>query len=387
MENDKVIRGNLVLPDGIMEDGCLVIKNGVIREITDARNISPTEDCAGHFIAPGFIDLHIHGIHGDDTMDGRVESVQRMAKSVLRHGVTSFLPTTVTESVSNTKRAIEAVRQAMQSSPLGTDGEKMAHVLGLHLEGPFISSQAKGAQNEAFILPLEDELVRSILDAGKDIVRIITIAPELAGAKEVFELLKSRGIAVSVGHTSADYEVADAAMERGCKRVTHCFNAMTGLHHRKPGVVGAALLRDDVKTELIADGIHVHPAVMKLLYKIKGQHGIMLVTDAIAAADMPEGDDYVLGGQSVSVKDGKATLGDGTIAGSVLTMDVAVQNMVFVCGVPIHEAVAMASSSPAESIGVRDRKGAIEVGLDADLVVLDARLRPMATLLSSNTAV
>ena len=383
MDNDKIVRGNLVLPDGIMQDGCLVIKNGVIRDITDARNVSPTEDYTGHFIAPGFIDLHIHGIHGLDTMDGSLESIQGMAKSVLRHGVTSFLPTTVTESIENTTRAIEAVRQAMQSSSLESDGGKMAHVLGLHLEGPFISRQAKGAQNEAFILPLEDELVRSVLDAGKDIVRIITIAPELAGAGEVIELLKSRGIAVSVGHTAAEYEVADAAMEAGCKRVTHCFNAMTGLHHRKPGVVGAALLRDDVMTELIADGIHVHPAVMKLLYKIKGQRRIMLVTDAIAAADMPEGNNYVLGGQSVSVKDGKATLADGTIAGSVLTMDVAVQNMVFVCGVPIHEAVAMASSSPAESIGVRERKGAIEVGLDADLVVLDSGLRPVATLLSN----
>ena len=207
--------------------------------------------------------------------------------------------------------------------------------------------------------------ITRMLDAAAGIARIVTIAPELSGSDWAMGEFRKRGVAVSIGHTTATYEAAVAAFQAGATRVTHCFNAMTGLHHRNPGVVGAALLADDIAAELIADGHHVHPAAMRLMVKVKGYQRIMLVTDAMRATDMPEGDEYDLGGQRIMVKNGQARLENGSLAGSVLSMDRAVRNMVQMCGVPIQEAIAMASATPADSIGLTNRKGRLAPGLDA----------------------
>lgn len=375
---DCVMRGDVVLAEGVLRDACIVIRNGVIQDVATCHSGTVTHDYSGCLIAPGYIDVHIHAISKADTMDGSPESLCRMAKALFRHGVTGFLPTTVTHSTSSTLAAIRAVQDVMAQSV----GHVEAQVLGMHLEGPWISPDAKGAQNGDYIVEPHSERIAALLREAGDVVKIVTIAPELAGFQAAMKEFHNRGIAVSIGHTTASYDEAVWAMEQGARRVTHCFNAMTGLHHRNPGVVGAALLRADVYTELIADGHHVHPAVMEIMVRMKGHERIILVSDSMEAADMPDGDDYHIGGLRVTVKDGQARLDNGSLAGSVLTLDVAVQNMVNLCGVPVHEAVAMASASPAESIGLGHRKGRIEPGYDADLVVLSRDLSPVHTFCS-----
>ncbi|GGJ05264.1 N-acetylglucosamine-6-phosphate deacetylase [Alicyclobacillus cellulosilyticus] len=375
----RVLQGDVITPDGVMEDGLVVIEDGVIQEVAPAGAYAPTDVFADSYLAPGFIDLHIHGMAGADVMDGSVASLERIAKRLWAHGVTGFLPTTVTHSLEVTKRALAAVCAYMEQQTANPVGQ--ARVLGVHLEGPWIHPKAKGAQNEAYIRLPDVRVAAEVLAAAGGQVRIVSMAPEVDGALPVIRWLVEQGVTVSIAHTTATYEQAEAAIAAGAAHVTHCFNAMTGLHHRQPGVVGAALLADGVYAELIADGFHVHPAAMQLLIRVKGRDGVMLVSDAIMAADMPDGE-YQLGDLPVTVRDGRATLADGTLAGSTLTLDQAVRNLVARCGVPLWDAVYMAATTPARAIGLGHCKGRIAPGYDADLVVLDRGLRPRATWLA-----
>jgi N-acetylglucosamine-6-phosphate deacetylase len=378
----QVLQGTLILSDRLMPAGQVVVEDGIIVDLAEeARGYWPTSDFGDHYIAPGFIDVHVHGIAGVDTMDGSQESLRCMAERLAAHGVTGFLPTTMTESLDITKRAVHHVQEFMTLQTRVTGEAPVgARALGIHLEGPWISPRYKGAQNEQHILAPEEGMVRSILETARGAVKIVTLAPELPGADRTIRLLREAGIYVSIGHTGATYTQALEAVHLGATQVTHCFNAMTGLNHRKPGVVGAALLSYELVAELIADGVHVHPDVMRLLIRVKGRDRVMLITDAMSATEFPDGT-YALGGQEVFVRDGEARLADGTLAGSTLVLDQAVRNLIRLCPLSLVDVVYMASATPAAAIGLGTHKGKICVGYDADLTILDGTLHPRGVII------
>jgi N-acetylglucosamine-6-phosphate deacetylase len=332
----------------------------------------PVIEARGCIISPGFIDVHMHGGAGRDLMDGRLDSLQHMAAAHGRHGTTSLLAGAVTASQEALEAVARMIKEAMSVSRKAEWGG--AQVLGLHLEGPYINLEKAGAQNPAYVRsPSKDEIERltDILGSG---FRLITLAPEVPEALEIIPWLRGRGVCVSLGHTAASYEVAMEAIAAGADHGTHIFNAMGPLHHRDPGVVGAVLGSPEVTAELIADGIHVHPGAMRVVWRAKGSSHICLVTDSGMAMDMPDGR-YVLGELPVEVKDGVARLVDGgALASSTLGMDQAVRNMVELVGVPLAEALDMATAVPARQIGMSERKGTIQVGKDGDLCLLGSDL-------------
>jgi N-acetylglucosamine-6-phosphate deacetylase len=323
-------------------------------------------DLGDRWLVPGLIDTHVHGGGGAQCNTLDPDEVARVARFHAAHGTTSLLATTVAASFSDLEGAVRA------ASGAGRRGEG-AHVLGVHLEGPFLSPRWPGAMDPAwFVLPDP-----GVVSEG---VRMMTVAPELPGSVELISGIAARGVAVSLGHSDASYAEAEAAVGAGARSVTHLFNAMAPFHHRAPGLVGAALDLPELQCELICDGVHVDPVALRLALHAKGVGGLRLVTDAMAAAGMGDGD-YRLGGALVRVVGDRATVaGDKTIAGSVLTMDAALAGAVRWLGVTVEEAVAMASTNPAALLGLQDRKGAIAVGYDADLTVLDDELRACGTI-------
>lgn len=328
----------------------------------------------GQWLVPGFIDIHVHGADGAEVMDGTPESLRRIARFHAKHGTTGWLPTTLTASLAALERSLQAAQIVRLDSDSVTASETGAKILGVHLEGPFISPEKIGAQNPEFVLQPSLQAVNRLVSAVPGLVKKVTIAPELEGAMEVIRWLKEQSIIASIGHTDASYEETRRAIEAGAVHATHLFNAMRGLHHRDGGVVGACLLSEDVLCELIADGHHVNEEVMKLAVRLKGPKRIALITDAISATGKPNGC-YQLGGLDILVKDGKSVLAHGhTLAGSTLTMDAAVRNMVGLVGVQLEDAIEMASTTPARELGFEGHKGAVAIGYDADLVVLDEAL-------------
>ena len=354
---------NIIYLDKI-ELGSVLIENGKIKEI-NPNNYSGNEiiDANGLYLSPGFIDVHIHGAAGHDTMDGTFEAINEISKSIVKHGTTSFTPTTMTVSVEAIRKSMEVIKEAKIK---GTDG---ALVLGAHLEGPFINPGAIGAQNPNFLIPPTIENYNAMVGDCEDAVVSITIAPEVPGAKELIKILSNKGVVCSIGHTKATYEEALEGIKCGCGHSTHLFNAMTPFTHREPGVVGA-IFDTDITTETISDGIHVSYPSLRIAYKQKTTDKVLLVTDAMMACSMPDGM-YSLGGQDVVVKENAARLLNGSLAGSVLTLDLAIKNVYKNVGISLHEAVKMASYNPAKHCKVDDRKGLIKEGYDADLVLFD----------------
>lgn len=354
---------NIVYLDKI-EKGSVLIENGKIKEINpndcDDKNVI---DANGLYLSPGFIDVHIHGAGGHDTMDGTFEAINEISKVIVKHGTTSFTPTTMTVGVEDIRKSMKVIKEAKVN---GTDG---AIVLGAHLEGPFISPKAIGAQNPNYLIPPTLENYNAMVGDAEDAVVSITIAPEIPGAKELIRELSQRGIVCSIGHTKATYYEAMEGIKCGCGHSTHLFNAMTPFAHREPGVVGA-IFDSDITTETISDGIHVSYPSLRIAYKQKTSDKVLLVTDAMMACAMPDGM-YALGGQDVVVKDGAARLLSGSLAGSILTLDKAVKNVYKNVGLPLYEAVKMATYNPARHCKVSDRKGLIREGYDADLVLFD----------------
>jgi len=344
-------------------------------------------DARGAFVAPGFIDIHIHGAAGSDTMDATPSALARMAEFVSSHGVTGFLPTVMSSPIEQmlaaTRAAAQAARvDAQPHNACSRHGRTQAgaQILGINVEGPFLNPEFKGAQPEEGIASPDPAILKRILEAGGGHVRVMTIAPEMPGAVDIVRELAAQGVLVSVGHSGASYDDIQSAIEAGLRHVTHTYNGMRGLHHRQPGVVGAALVHSELTCEVIADGIHVHPAAVKLVARAKGLGGTVLMTDAMRAAGLPDGH-YELGGQHVIVTSGAARLDTGVLAGSTLTADAAVRNMVEFAGIPLYAAISMASSTPARLIGLSGRKGRIEPEMDADIVLLDAEtLQVRATL-------
>ena len=353
----KMPRGTVVIIDG---------SKVTFAGPKEARYPRDTEiiDASAKIVAPGFIDMHVHGCAGFDVTEGRRGFLEEMSKFLAKHGVTSFLPTTVSTTKRKIIRAIESVREAQK---------KKAAVLGLYLEGPYINVEKAGAQNPRYIRNPDLKEIKEIIDAAGKIVKVIALAPEKKNAIRVIGELKRRGIIASAAHTSASYQKMLVAMEAGLSHVTHVFNAMRNFHCREIGALGAALLHEELTTELIADGVHVHPSAIKMLVKVKGYDKVVLISDAISATGLPDGK-YELGGLEIFIKYGVSTLRSGVLAGSTLTLDRAIKNMVELANVPVSEAIKMATLNPARVLGLKT-KGEIKAGADADITILDRNFK------------
>jgi N-acetylglucosamine-6-phosphate deacetylase len=319
--------------------------------------------------------MHVHGGHGTTfgQLDTLEEDLNAYSEWVVENGVTGFL----TSITAPTAREIAAlVGSYVQLFKKGTRG---AEPLGIHLEGPFMNVEQKGAQNPAWIRDPSLEEAKLYLDAGQGWIRQMTMAPELPNAKEVAAVFRRAGVVLSIGHSTADYETAVEALKGNWNNVTHTYNAQTGLHHRSPGTVGAVLGSDEITAELIADTIHVHPGAMKVLIRCLGTDRVVLVTDAMAGAGLPDGD-YELLGFKIAVREGRATQEDGTIAGSATVMSRCVYNVHREVGVPLAEAVKMATLNPARAMGFASRLGSVSVGKDASLAVIDEDVNVYMTM-------
>lgn len=322
-----------------------------------------------YHLVPGFIDVHVHGANGSDVMDGDFFALETMSKALALEGTTSFLATTMTASANEIERVLINVQRFMQKekSFLG------ANILGAHLEGPFLSPKKVGAQRSDQLLLPEINHIKNWQKKSGNTIKLVTLAPELAKSLEFIRNLTQEDIAVSIGHSDATYAETLAAIDAGCSHVTHLFNAMRGIHQREPGVVTAALLSEKVYTEMIVDGVHLHPAIVKLVTRVKDKDKIILVTDAMRAKCLPDGS-YDLGGQAVEVKNNVASLADGTLAGSTLKMSDAIQNMLKFSDCTLQDVIRFASENPARMLNIFHRKGSITPGKDADLVVLDEKM-------------
>lgn len=325
-------------------------------------------------VLPGFIDQHIHGAGGSDGMDGTLNDISIIANTIAAEGTTSFLVTTMTQSKENILHALQAVK-AYRSE----DRKDGARVVGVHLEGPFIAAAHKGAQPLEYVKEPDIATFDEYFAASGDSIKIVTLAPEINGATEFIKHIVAKGATVSIGHTGAKYADIKSAVEAGASNVTHTYNAQTALHHREIGTVGSAMLIDALNCELIADTIHVSVPAMQLLIKNKPADKVSLITDAMRAKGLPDGESE-LGGQKVFVKNGEARLADGTLAGSVLKMNRAVQNAVEKVGVPFTQAVDYATINPAKMLGIDKQTGSIAVGKNADFAVIDKNFNVLMTV-------
>lgn len=325
-------------------------------------------------VVPGFIDLHIHGAAGADTMDGTHEALGTIAGALPAEGTTAFLATTITQEHGTIEQALKNAASYSETD----NGPGKAEVVGVHLEGPFINAKRGGAQPREYIIDPDIELFKHWQASAAGLIKLVTTAPELENGTKFIEYLASTGVVASIGHTDAVYEEVEKAVKAGARHVTHLYNGMRGMHHREPGTAGAALLFKELLVEMIVDGIHIAPEMVRMSVSAKGPEGMVLVTDSMRAKCLNAGV-YDLGGQDVTVGDGRAVLADGTLAGSILKMNEAVRNAADFSGISLLEAVRMASVNPARQIGVFDKKGSIAPGKDADLVVLDSSMNVKAT--------
>lgn len=355
---------------GIIETD-IAFENGVITQIGKDLPIDEVIDCKG-LVIPGFVDRHIHGAGGSDGMDGTQEDISTIANNIVKEGTTTFLVTTMTQSEENITKALNAVRDYKRVSG--------AKVGGVHLEGPFIAVKFKGAQPEEYILKPSVEVMKRFCEASGNKIKVVSLAPEQDGADELIAYLKDNNIVASIGHTQAGFKDVKKAVENGASSVTHTYNAQTPLHHREAGVVGSAMLIDELYTEIICDLIHVCKEAIMLVVKNKPDDKVILITDSMRAKHLPDGESE-LGGQKVIVKCGEARLVDGTLAGSVLKMNEALKNVVKVVGVPLEKAIDFATANPAKSLGVFDEVGSIAVGKRADFAVLDEDFNVLTTVI------
>ena len=371
-----IVNGVFLLGDQEVKGGALMFDEAIIGHMPESGLPEGCEliDAGGCYVSPGLMDLHIHGYLNEDASDGSAEGIRLIAKALLENGVTSFLPTTMTVSWAEIEAAFDVIRALKKES--GQPGFEGAQVLGAHAEGPFINPKRKGAQSEEAILPPDaDKVLRH-----KDIIRILSMAPEMPGGLEMIKSVTEQSdIVVSIGHTNASFEQALEAIEAGASYITHLFNAMSPLNHRNPGVVGAAL-QTPVTTELIADTFHVHPGLFAFLHGLK-QDKLVLVTDCTRAGGLGDGE-YTLGGQRIFVNGIQCRLADGTIAGSVLKLNEAVRNLRGHANLNTAQAVAAASLHPAFAIGAQDKKGSLEAGKDADIVLFDLDMNARAVYIA-----
>jgi N-acetylglucosamine-6-phosphate deacetylase len=361
-------------------DAAILFRDGVIESVgprsavalpAGARELISTDKIA----VPGFLDVHIHGAGGHDVMEGTEDALKAVSRTVATHGTTSFVATTVTASPDSICRSAGGI--AGYISRQCQSDECRAEILGIHFEGPFISSLRRGVHLSAFLKLPSADLLEQFIDAAKGNALILTLAPELLGTMPCIDAARKAGLVVAIGHTDATYEQARAAIARGAHHAVHVYNAMRPFSHRDSGVIGAVLTTPEVTAELIADGVHVDETAMRLLLQAKGAAGVILVSDGISATGMPDGK-YTLGNLEVTVSGGVARNSEGKLAGSTLTLDRALRNVVNL-GVPLADALRMLTLNPATLLGIEFKKGSLRSGADADILLLDERLNVTKT--------
>jgi len=380
----KLYKGCVISPSGLIRDGSVLLTDGIITEVSKGNIDAPDAvviNANGNYISPGFIDLHVHGGGGHDFMDNTIEAFLRIAETHARYGTTAMLPTTLSSSRARLLETLKTYNEAERMNKVGSQ------FIGMHLEGPYFALNQAGAQDPRYIRNPDPTEYREILAAYPCIKRW-SAAPELPGAIEFGNYVTSQGVLAAMAHTDAVYEEALAGFENGYKLVTHLYSGMSGVTRRHAiryaGVIEAAYLINDLDVEIIADGIHLPPPLLKLVYKIKGSERTALITDAMRAAGT-NATESILGsledGLKVIIEDGAAKLPDRfAFAGSVATFDRLVRNMVWLAGVPLSDAVKMASATPARIMGIADKKGSIAVGMDADLVIFDEDINVQTTI-------
>ncbi|PKM72284.1 MAG: N-acetylglucosamine-6-phosphate deacetylase [Firmicutes bacterium HGW-Firmicutes-16] len=349
-----------------LEKADIAVADGIITAV--GRGLSASGevfDLDGFIVVPGLVDIHIHGCAGFDACDATTEAISEIAAHLAKHGVTSFCPATMTVSSEEIENALVNIRYCMESPPEGS------RILGVNMEGPYISMNKKGGQKGDYVKNADWEQFNKFYDLSGGIIKIVDIAPECDGADEFIEQA-SKLCTVSIAHTDSNYEQAKAAFSKGISHVTHLFNAMSGFNHREPGVVGAVFDDERVMAELICDGFHIHPAVLRTAFRILGEDRAVIVSDSMRAAGLEDGS-YGLGGQTVFVQNGQARLADGTIAGSTTNLLQEVRNLVSF-GVPFRQVIKAATINPARAVREDGRIGSIDAGKAADLVVLDKEL-------------
>jgi N-acetylglucosamine-6-phosphate deacetylase len=378
---------DVVLAEGIRSPATLIIDGDRIVDVvpgsTSAGAAAQHYDLSQYLVVPGFVDVHVHGVDGTDVLDDDDGALARIAAGLPRYGVTAFCPTTVACSADVLERTLQSVRHLREQPAL-----RGAQVIGAHLESNFVNPEYKGAQPADYLYgPSSDAaapILREIARSGTS-VSIVTIAPELDGAMNVIRSLVETGVRVSLGHSGASFEIAEAAVDAGARHATHLFNRMPPLHHRDPGLAGAVLNRHEVTAEIVCDGVHVRSPMIRIAIAAKGVDRIMAITDGTAASGLPEGGVASLGGRRICVRDGAAWLDDGTLAGSVATMDRVFRFLVHRVGLSLGEASRLCSTTPAAALGLHGR-GAVVSGAVADLVVLDRELTVKQTYVAGRLA-
>lgn len=372
---------NIVTPYEIIYGHGVLIEKGVIKRIDKEENfkrenVDNVIDGQHNFLASGFIDIHNHGNSGYDFMDSTEEAIDSIAAFHLQNGVTSFLGTIITSSYEDIKKAIQNIVDYKNK-------EMNSQIIGIHLEGPFFSMEKKGAQPAKYIKGPDLNGIKELEELSNGMLKVVSIAPELEGSRSVIRYLKSKNIVSAMAHSNATFEQAKKGVYEGITLATHLYNGMRSFSHREPGIIGVSLIDDRVYCEIIYDRIHLHDGSVDIALRTKGVEKIILVSDAMRAAGLDDGE-YELGGQKVLVKKGEARLESGALAGSTLNLRDAVYNMVYKKNVPIHEAVRMASLNPAKAISVDNKKGSIEVGKDADLILFDREINILASMVGGN---
>jgi N-acetylglucosamine-6-phosphate deacetylase len=378
-----LIGGTIVTPFRLVKNGVIIIDNGKIFELGKVSDVeipdnSEVIDVSGRFICPGFVDLLVHGGNGYGFADENSESIKIVSDYFLSHGSTTVLASLFAKPTEMLLKDLDRVAQYIDDNP-------KSNIRGIHMEGPYLNKELKGAMNESYLWTPSVESWEKMWKASRGKIKIMTIAPELPGAIDVMRAAANEGVVLSIGHSMANYNEIEVAIDNGAAHVTHMFNAMSPFHHRTPGVILGGMLRNELKIELIADTLHVHPAVMELLLKLKGANGIILVSDSIRAGGMHEGE-YEFADQKVFMKNKRAFLADGTLAGSTLTLNVAVKNLVETANAKLTEAVRMASLNGAKVLNLENKKGILAAGKDADIVILNESYEVEMTILNGNIA-
>lgn len=368
------------------KNGYIKVVDGKIAEVGPASQYKQDDDAKvitlspDYQVIPGAIDIHIHGASNSDAMDATHDALSIMAKTLPKEGTTSFLATTMTQSTQAIESALLNAGKYIENQT-----QENAEIVGIHLEGPFISPARKGAQPEDYIVDPDVTLFKRWQKMAENQIKLVTLAPEQPNGLDLAAHLRGTGVVASIGHSDATYDQIDEAIQAGTTHVTHLYNGMRGLHHREPGVLGAAYLRDELYVELIADGIHCRPEMIKLAYNQITSERMILITDSLRAKWLEKGT-YDLGGQPVNVDETKATLSDGTLAGSILKMNDAIKNTMEYTDCSMTDIIKMTAENPAKQLRIFDRKGSIQVGKDADLVILNDRLDVEMTFCRGNLA-
>ncbi|MCQ2820370.1 MAG: N-acetylglucosamine-6-phosphate deacetylase [archaeon] len=364
---------NIMTHKGIIKTS-LISKEGIISKIGNYEEEGLLELDNKYTVLPGFIELHIHGVEGSDAMDATQDDLKKISNGLAKNGTTAFLATTMSQSKENIERSLRSIKSYIEKK--NKNGAKM---LGVHLEGPFLSQDHKGAQPGEYITAPNKEEYKRFEKASGNNIKLVSIAPENEGALDLIKYMKKQGTIASLAHTNASYEDCEKALEAGAQNITHTYNAQKAFHHRDVGIVGASLLIDEYYCEVICDGIHISPPAIQLLYKNKPKDKLILITDGMRATNLGNGE-FDLGGQKVWVRNGEARLKDGTLAGSVLKMNMAVKNLMNFVNIPLEDAVKCATENPAKSLGIFDKMGSIEEGKAANFTVVDKDLNVFLTI-------